>query len=192
MSLIKPEIALRFHAGDMMALETVINHFQTRLFRIGLGFFKRPEDAADFAQDVFLRAFEQRTRYNPQRPFEYWFFKVAINLGRNRLRRQREFPASHALPEKTVEARAEVDAIAREEHLLVQQALKNIKPRYRESLILRFEADLSLENMAKSLGVPLGTAKSRLRRGLWAFQKAYQKLGGEIRHALPQSSKIAC
>ena len=108
------------------------------------------------------------------------------------MRRQREFPAGRALPEKSVEPRAEVDAIAREERLLVQQALKNIKPRYRESLVLRFEADLSLENMAKSLGVPLGTVKSRLRRGLWAFQKAYQKLGGEISHALPQSSKIAC
>ncbi len=179
MSSIGPETLVRFQAGDIEAFRMIIEHYQRKIFRLGLRFFGRTDEAADFAQDVFLRVFEQRGRYDPKRPFKAWFFKVATNLGRDRLRGRREIPIGNEPPEIAIEPQAELEMLKRERDLRVRQALQKVKPKYREGLVLRFELDLNLREMAQIQGISLGTVKSRMSRGLRAFHKAYLALGGE-------------
>ncbi len=174
-----PEVARRFQAGDLEALRQVVEQYQARIFRLGLRLLGSEAEAADFAQDSFLKAFEKRRTYDCRRPFEPWFYKVSVNVGRGRLRRRREWPMSHAFPEQSAEAGQDRMLIAEEEKNRVQRALQRMAPKYREALALRFHGGLSLREIARSLGIPQGTVKSRLSRGLLIFQKVYAGLGGE-------------
>ncbi|MBN1595219.1 sigma-70 family RNA polymerase sigma factor [candidate division FCPU426 bacterium] len=173
MTTLGPDMAARFKAGDLAALRQVVEAYQHRLFGMGMKLFGKRDEAADFCQDAFLRAFEKRKTYDAARPFEPWFFKVALNVGRAKMRRRREIPMGDDLPEGKVDARGEEDLLQEESRHRVRQALARVKPKYRESLLLRFDGDLSLKEIAKALGISEGTVKSRLNRGLRAFQKAY-------------------
>lgn len=108
-----------------------------------------------------------------------WLFTVAVNLGRERLRRRREWPQGDQLPEGVQEPDGEKSLLRAERKRMVQQALGRVPALFRECLALRYEADLSLQELAQALSLPLGTVKSRLSRGLAAFAKQYRLLGGE-------------
>jgi len=179
MATLDAETAARFQAGDLEALRRIVEFYQERLFRMGMKLLGGRDEADDFCQDTFLRIFEKRHGYDPSRLFEPWFFKVAVNVGREQLRRRREIPIGNNFPQDSVEAKGEQMLIKQEQQHQVQKALAQLKPKYRQSLALRFESDLSLKEIAGILGISLGTVKSRLSRGLQAFQKAYGNAGGE-------------
>ncbi len=179
MNRLDPEIATRFRSGDREAFRLIVEQYQNQLFRLGLKLLGQPAEASDFIQDSFLRAFERRAQFDPGRPFDPWLYKVALNVGRERLRRRRELPLGERMPEGSQAAEAEENLQQQDQQKIVREALARIKPIYRESLALRFESELSLKEMARALGLSLGTIKSRLSRGINAFQKAYHALGGE-------------
>ncbi len=174
MAVIDPDISQRFHDGDLEALRQIVCHYQGSVFGIGLKLLGSVDDARDFSQDVFLHAYEKRCKYDPARSFEPWFYKIALNLGRGKLRkRKRERVNNNAATVDMVEETAETTLIDQEKRARVQEALSKLKPIYRECLALRFESDLRLHEIAETLGVSLGTVKTRLRRGLMAFKKMY-------------------
>jgi len=177
---IDPDIPVRFHRGDLEALHDIVEHFQGSVFGMGLKLLGTVDDAKDYSQDVFVHAYEKRHKFDPGRPFEPWFYKVALNLGRERLRKRREIPGSDIMPVEMFEETGESVMIEKEKQEFVRQALLQLKPVYRECLVLRFESDLQLQEIAQTLGISLGAVKTRLRRGLMAFKKAYEKgRGGE-------------
>lgn len=179
MAQISQDSSTRFHSGDYGALKEVVAVYQEPLFRIGLKLLGNPDDAKDFCQDVFLHAWKQREFYNPERPFQPWFFQLAFNLGRGMLRkRKRVVPEEYAEPQ-SVDETAHASVVVGERSLRVQALLQQLKPMYRECLALRFESDLKLEEIAEVLGVSTGTVKTRLRRGLMAFKELYIRNGGE-------------
>lgn len=178
MTGIDRDITQRFHDGDLEALEEIIENYQGSVFGIGLKLMGTVEDAKDYSQDVFVHAYEKRQKYDPERPFEPWFYKLALNLGRQRLRKRREVPRSESMPVEMVEETAERSFMQSEKEDLVRYALQKLKPKYRECLALRFEADMQLHEIVQTLGISLGTVKTRLRRGLMAFKEAYVKVGG--------------
>jgi RNA polymerase sigma-70 factor (ECF subfamily) len=165
----------RLFEGDLEALRWLVETYQDAMVRLGWRLFRRAPEAQDFAQDVFVRVFEKRRQYNPNRPLQPWLYAVAINLGRERMRKQREFPAGDDLPEGSVKPEAEDQLLREEQKQQVLKALQELQSRYREVLALWFESGLSLAEIAQVLGVPLGTVKSRLSRGLEEFHAVYQR-----------------
>ena len=178
MTGIDQDSAKRFHDGDRQALQEVIGQYQGSVFGIGLKLLGSVDDAKDYSQDVFVHAYEKRHRFDPERPFEPWFFKLALNLGRQRLRKRKEIPKSDSMPVEIVEETAEKGIIEKERRERVRHALQKLKPKYRECLALRFESDMKLHEIAELLGIPIETVKTRLRRGLMAFKEHYGKAGG--------------
>ncbi len=174
---IDQDSAKKFHDGDFEALRNVIERYQGSVFGIGLKLLGSVDDAKDFSQDVFLHAYEKRDRYDPERPFEPWFFKLAMNLGRQKLRNRREIPGSDNMPVEVIEETACKGVLEGERKERVRHALTTLKPIYRECLALRFEADLKLHEIAEVLGISPETVKTRLRRGLMAFKESYTKAG---------------
>jgi RNA polymerase sigma-70 factor, ECF subfamily len=168
------EMERRLSQGDMDALHWVVETYQDAMLRLGWRFFGRAAEAQDFAQDVFVRLYEQRHHYNPDRPLQPWLYTVAANLGREHLRRHREIPMGDDLPALTVNAEAEDRVLQDEQRRHVLQLLQTLQPKHREVLALRFESGLSLQEIAQVLKAPLGTIKSRLSRGLEEFHEAYQ------------------
>jgi RNA polymerase sigma-70 factor, ECF subfamily len=179
MLALEAEVRNRFREGDVDALGLIVERYQGTLYRLGLRLLGRSEEAKDLAQDAFLRAFERRETYDCQRPFEPWIYRVAVNLARERLRRKREFLAGDELPEQATEPVADKELLRQERRRLVITALQRLGAKYREVLGLRFESDFSLAEIADTLGISLGTVKSRLSRGLQAFHKAYVAVGGD-------------
>ena len=176
---IEPDVRKRFREGDQDALRVIVERMQGPIYRLGLRMLGRAEDAQDLAQDAFVHAYERRERYDCERPFEPWFYRVASNLARERLRRHREILAGEYMPDKGTEAIADKELVRQERWYLVRLALQQVGSKYREVLGLRFESELSLAEIGNALGLSLGTVKSRLSRGLQAFHKAYVAVGGE-------------
>ncbi|MEC9487417.1 MAG: sigma-70 family RNA polymerase sigma factor [Prosthecochloris sp.] len=175
------DISQRFRKGDLDALREIVSSYQHTMFRIGLKLLGNPDDAKDFAQDVFLHAWQKRDKYDSARPFQPWFFQLAFNLGRGKLRRRKFTVTSEHVEPDPVEQTAETLLIEQEERSTVQELLEQLKPDYRECLLLRFEADLKLEEIAEALDIPVGTVKTRLRRGLIAFKQLYTTTRGAKR-----------
>jgi RNA polymerase sigma-70 factor (ECF subfamily) len=173
----------RFHKGDMEAFEMVMRDHQNGIFGLGLRLFCDRDRAADFCQDVFIKAYEKCSRYDPRRPLKPWLFQVAANLGRDLLRKKQEIPMEDdALTELPHEADT-----GHGEELMVRDELKDkvwktvgqLSAAYREVIALRFSSDLSLQEIAETLGISLSAAKVRLCRGLRAFEEVFKAQGGE-------------
>lgn len=171
----------RFRRRDPDAVSELIQRFQHRLYRYLLRLVGNPAAAEDLFQQTWLRAVESAGRYDPRRSFDSWLFSIAHNLAIDHLRHHR--PESLDEPdEETGLSRADrlaapgPDVLERleagERRAAVTQALSGLPPLYRETLSLRFEEDMKLEEIAATTGAPLATVKSRLRRGLEALRRS--------------------
>jgi RNA polymerase sigma-70 factor (ECF subfamily) len=170
----------RFIAGEMAAMEEIISAHERGIYQVGLRLFARTDMAADFCHDVFIRMYEKRHTFNPAKPLKPWLFRVALNLGRDRLRRRREIPMEiEKMPEAGVEPEGDAQMLANETQVQVWKAMAGVPPLYREVLALRFASDLKLQEIADVLRISLGAAKVRLCRGLKAFKDAYGRKGSE-------------
>jgi RNA polymerase sigma-70 factor (ECF subfamily) len=145
----------------------LIDRYQHRLYRYLLRL--APEAAEDLFQQTWLRVVESFGRYDGRRSFDSWLFAIAHNLAIDHLRRR----APESLEEFL--AAPEPDAcerlLAGERRATVSAAMSELPPLYRETLSLRFEEDMKLEEIAEAVGAPLATVKSRLRRGLEALRR---------------------
>lgn len=181
-SLDPASLEARFVAGEMSAMEEIMERFEKGLYQVGLRLFSRVDLAADFCHDVFIRIYEKRHTFNPLKPLKPWIFRVAVNLGRDWLRRQREIPMDdRQMPEPEVAPQSENEMLTEETNAQVWKAMTLLTPMYREVLALRFSSDLKVNEIAQALNISLSAAKVRLCRGLKAFEAAYQQIGGESR-----------
>ncbi|ANT64717.1 MULTISPECIES: RNA polymerase sigma factor [Prosthecochloris] len=171
------EISQRFHNGDREALEVIVATCQGSLFGIGLKMLGGIHDAKDFVQDVCIKIYNKRSLYNPELPFAPWMYKIAINLARERLRNRKEFPGSDSMPAEIIEETPRHLLVDQEQSQAVHTILQQLEPKYRECLVLRFEMDMALKEIATTLDLPVGTVKTRLRRGLMAFREQWLKNG---------------
>lgn len=152
------------------AFERLVRDHQDRIFALSLALTGNRHDAEEVAQDTFLRAYralctypDERARELKQRP---WLNRIAINVVRNRVRRQRprlvelngSEPDHTSGPEEDAVRRAEIDALA--------ARVASLPPRYREAVVLRHVQELSYAEAAEALGQPVGTVKANVHRGL--------------------------
>jgi RNA polymerase sigma-70 factor (ECF subfamily) len=158
--------------GDHAAFEPLVKRYERVLFSVALRLTGEYEDARDATQNTFVKAFEQLHRYDPQRRFFSWIYRIAVNECLN-LRRSRKPEEPLAAGDAEIdshggpfEAFAKVEARSR-----IDQALRRLTFEYREVIVLRHFVDLSYEEMAEAIGVPEKTVKSRLF-------SARQKLAG--------------
>lgn len=161
--------------GDGPSLEVLVSRYHAQL----LGFFFRMlagdrATAEDLVQETFVKLLRQST-YSPDRAFRPWLFAVAANLARDHLRKASRRPAVDdaafaALedPRPGPEALAVTGSIVGD----VAKAVAKMPQEYRVTLILRYGNELSLEEIAAVLDIPIGTVKSRLSVGLRALRGA--------------------
>ena len=158
-------------AGDMDALAALVARYQAPL----IGYLDRlvgPDWALaqDLAQETFLRVLRQDT-CRGDRPFKPWLYAIATNLARDHFKSatvQRASPWDDEFAARLADwdAGPEEQALARERAADIAEALDTLSHEYRATLVLRFYSGLSLQEIAATLDVPLGTVKSRLSVGL--------------------------
>jgi len=173
------EIARGLRRRDSDLLDQLIEKYQHRLLRYLLHLTGRRELAEDFFQETWIRVLERGSQYDGRHEFSTWLFTIARNLVIDHLRRKR--PASldsladadDAIPSDipaTGQPSAFDATVQREQKEQISAGMQHIAAEYRETLVLRFQEGMSLEEIATLTGTPLGTVKSRIYRGLSALE----------------------
>lgn len=167
--------------GDRSALRGIVERYHSALLGFFVQMVREPSLAEDLVQETFIRLLRQRS-YSPNRPFRPWVFGVAANLARDSARRRaREttvedavlavIPDTHQGPEDR--------AVAQDTTRLVAEALARLAPEYQLTLVLRLGNDLSVQEIANALEVPIGTVKSRLAVGTRKLRESLLGRGAE-------------
>jgi RNA polymerase sigma-70 factor (ECF subfamily) len=161
-------------AGDERAYRELVERYRRPVYSVALRMVRQSEDAEDIVQETFVRMFRALDRYDPNRPFTSWLFTIASRLCIDHIRRRKSTPVSLVQmndegEERTIDVEdsgetPDVAAQHSEEEGRVQQLIDSLPPHYRIVVVLRHQQDLSYEEIAKVLELPLGTVKARIHR----------------------------
>jgi RNA polymerase sigma-70 factor, ECF subfamily len=167
------ELAERASAGDERAFTALVRRHERPVFALCCRYLGTA-DAADAAQETFVRAFTHLERFDRSRPLLPWLFTIARRLCIDHQRaRRHEAPAGDRLVD-TASDHAAVDAhvSAREELALLGRALGGLPEGPREAVALFHLHDLSYKEIAEQLEVPMGTVMTWIHRGRDALRAA--------------------
>src|SRR5881296_1073221 len=176
-------IARGLQKRDPDLLDRLIEQYQYRLFRYLIYVTGNKERAEDFFQDTWIRVLERGHQYDGKSKFEAWLFAIARHLVID-WQRSKKVQSLDTLTdpqqEHPLQLANEKDpsplhrVLNQETEENVQSSLQKIPAIYREVLVLRFQEELQIEEMAGVLSIPLSTVKSRLYRGLEALRGVLQ------------------
>ena len=172
---------------DPELLDQLIEQYQHRLFRYLVHLTASRERAEDFFQETWIRVLERGHQYDAKHKFEAWLFTIARHLVID-WQRSKKMQSLDALLDPEEGAPQEFPAantpsplhqvLSAEEKSGVHASLERVPAIYREVLLLRFQEDMQLEEIAGVLAAPLSTVKSRLYRGLEALKGAMAPTAG--------------
>jgi len=146
--------------GDLDAFEALVRSLQRRVYGFAFQQLRDFDEAQDLTQEIFVKLFRNLGRFDQARPFEPWFWKLAANTAINYRRKRVPMPV-----ERASDGRDDAAAPETVEHdPTLVGALAQLDVAYRLPLLLHYYADLSLEQVALSLGVSIPAIKSRLHR----------------------------
>ena len=155
-----------FLAGDEAAFGTLVARHRTLVLALVRRYATSPEDAADLAQQAFLRALEASRRVfsrwslSGPMPFRAWLIRIALNLGKNHARQGRRWLRAVEAPETEAPGESAQEALERaERERQVRAAVLTLPRRQREVLTLRVDAGLPFKDIAESLGITETNAK---------------------------------
>lgn len=164
--------------GDLAAFARLVRRWQAPMARF-LGRLAGPGlDVSDLCQELFLKMHQARAAYVEQGAFSAWLYRLALNVARDALRRKKRRPAPlEAAAEPSLCVPDGLRLHRQEEAELVAAALAELPPPQREAIVLRHFEGLSFEAMARLLGVPATTLKSRFAVGLSRLKEALTARG---------------
>lgn len=165
-------IARGLRRRDPDLLDSLIQQYQHRLLRYLVSVLHDRQAAEDIFQETWIRVLEQGHRYDPRHNFVTWLFTIARNLAIDTMRRKRPDAIEDLPPteEPAVAGPGAYDvAVQHEQGEYLKGAMRQIPEEQRETILLRFQEGMSLEEIAAVTHAPLSTVKSRLYRGLEAM-----------------------
>lgn len=168
-------IARGLRRRDPDLLNRLIEQYQHRLLRYLIYLTRNRELAEDLFQETWIRVLERGHQYDGKREFSTWLYVVARHLAIDYLRKKNPVSLDGLMEQDEDSASLEprdsrplaFELLARRQQLeRISEALIAIPAEYREAIVLRFQDELALEEIATVTGARLGTVKSRLYRGL--------------------------
>lgn len=163
--------------GDLGAYETLIRRHERRIFYLGLKFHKSYEDAEDFTQEVFLKAYEKLDTFSKNVPFSAWLYRIGYNHGINRVSKKQTME----LPDETAElipgpeTTPDMELERKEELGAVQRILRRLPEMYNTVIKMRFFDGLSYAEIAEIIGKPINTIKSHIFRAKEMVKQAFER-----------------
>jgi len=165
-------------SGQKELFRLLVQKYESAVYGMGLSFFRNPEDARDFSQEVFLKAYRNLPRFEGRSRFSTWLYKVAYNTALNSLDRQREYRSlaeDEPAPEGDNPERQTLRSAARE---AVLEALNDLPERYRVCVDLFFFYDRSFKEIGLITGCPLNTIKSHVFRAKKLLREKLEDFAG--------------
>lgn len=182
MELEDRELVRRALDGEDAAFAQIVRRYERGLYNLAVRMVRDQEQARDLTQEVFIRVHRSLARYDPVYPFPSWIFRVASNLCIDWIRRRRvdtvsldaALPGHDSSPARDVAADdpdPERVLLEKDRARILGEALTELPEAHRLVLLLRHQRDLSYDEIALALNVPLGTAKARIHRAREALRK---------------------
>lgn len=161
-------------AGDVDAYGQLVRVHQSMALRVAHIVCGDADEAHDVAQEAFVKAFHALDRFDTDRPFKPWILTIVRNVARNKRRsagRRAHLQTRLARLElrDQSELSPEAQLIAATEHRAVLKSVDRLPERQRSVISMRYLAGLSEQETAETLGIPIGTVKSRTARALTAL-----------------------
>jgi RNA polymerase sigma-70 factor (ECF subfamily) len=181
------ELVRRTLDGDPRAFAVLVERYQRGLYNLAWRMVRDRETARDLTQDIFVRVHRSLNKYDPVYPFTSWIYRVGSNLCIDWIRKRKLDTVSLDAPVsvgdgETVTREIEDptmdparDAERSERGTRVAAALAKLPPNHRLVLELRHQRELSYDEIALALDVPLGTVKARIHRAREAFRKILEQ-----------------
>ena len=178
------KLILGLQNGDLEALGVLYDQHRGLVFRTALAITGDAEAAADLLQEVFLRLHRFASHVDSGRPLEPWLYRMTTNLSytwvkrHNRLLRPLEEVADWLTgSRKDIPAvRSEINESWRQ----IQQAMSTLPLSHRGVVVLYYIDDLSIQEIAEILDIPVGTVKSRLHYSRQALRKSLDLLQNKV------------
>jgi RNA polymerase sigma-70 factor, ECF subfamily len=180
------ELVARSIGGDADSFNQLILRWERPIYALAYRTIGREEDARDVCQETFLRAFRALPGFRGQAKFSSWLYRIALNLCRDWIRRERRAAivqppedvdlmdlAAAAEPSESIE-----DLVARKDMMrLVEQVMARLPDDQRTAIVLKEYHGLTFQEIAELLGCPLSTVKTRLYQGLSVVRRELAKNG---------------
>ena len=163
-------------AGQQTAMAELVEHYRGIVFGLCLRMLRQREDAEDATQETFVRVLKNLHRWDATRKFEPWLLAIAGNRCRTSLSRRKRRPLAASLDFPLEDDSREVEHAnnLREEMYL---ALGNVRDQYRDAFLMFHEREMSYEEIANELDVPLGTIKTWVHRARREMIRQLQNRG---------------
>jgi RNA polymerase sigma-70 factor (ECF subfamily) len=185
----------RLVARDEAAFNALVRSHQQRVFALLVRMTGSRAEAEDLAQEVFVQVFKAIGSFRGESKLSTWVYRIAVNLSKNRSKYLRvRHTAQHEQLENLDERGPSSDArrpniapIERPDELMagrqleriVQGAILELEPSFRECLVLRDIEDLSYDEIETITGLPEGTVKSRIHRARAQLKELVERALGE-------------
>ena len=174
------ELVARSKTGDMDSFNQLVKRWERPIFALAYRTLGREEDARDVTQETFLRAFRALSGFKGDAKFSSWLYRIALNLCRYWMRKERRAPlvavpegvdveqlAAERGPVETVEDLAARSELSRE----VARAMESLPAEQRQAIILKEYHGLTFQEIADLMKCPLSTVKTRVYQGLSTLRK---------------------
>jgi RNA polymerase sigma-70 factor (ECF subfamily) len=174
------ELVARSKTGDMESFNQLVKRWERPIFALAYRTLGREEDARDVTQETFLRAFRALGGFKGDAKFSSWLYRIALNLCRDWMRKERRTPlvpvpegleveqfAAERQPTETVEDLAARAELSRG----VAAAMEKLPPEQRQAIILKEYHGLTFQEIADLMKCPLSTVKTRVYQGLSTLRK---------------------
>ena len=155
----------RVLSGDREAYRGIVDRHRARIYYLGLKFFHSPENAEDFAQEVFLRSYEKLSTFRGRSPFSAWLYRLAYNLAVNHYHLARRRLAA-TVPEEIEDTSETPEArfVKKEERQRIIGMMRDLPDVYNVVLKMHYYDGLTYEEISRSMGIPINTVKSHVHR----------------------------
>jgi len=167
-------------SGQKDLFRLLVRQHEKAVYGMGLSFFRNPEDASDFTQDVFLKAYRSLSNFEGRSRFSTWLYKIAYNTALNEMNRRKEYhslaeeDANKLLSSDETPERLALRSAAKE---AVKEAINELPERFRICIDLFFFYDRSYQEIEAITGFPVNTIKSHVFRAKIILR---EKLEGSI------------
>jgi RNA polymerase sigma-70 factor (ECF subfamily) len=171
------ELIRRAQHGDTAAFGQLVNQHQQVVYNIAYRLTSDQQEAEDVAQEAFVKTYQALNRFDAQRPFAPWLYRIVTNTALNWVKRRHpESRLDEEIAPGSATPNPEAQAIAAETANRLRAAIADLPPDYRAAIELRHFQGLSYREMSEALDVPLSDVKSWLFRARRRLRTALKQL----------------
>src|SRR5437867_850734 len=165
------QLVISSKKGDQDAFAQLVQQHQRRVFNLAFRMLQQYEEANEVTQETFLAAWQGLPSFRGDARFSTWLYRIAYNCALKQLEQRKrdraiqvELQTEEMVTSSTQEQRVDAEIESRARQALVHEQLANLPAKYRIVLVLRHLQDMTYEEMAEILTMPIGTIKTHLFR----------------------------